>query len=368
MMPEKNNSKNKKTVLFDSHISLNAKMVSYAGYEMPISYPKGIQSEYFSIRNDIGMFDVSHMGELKVTGKNALTFLQKVTINDVKALEVGQAQYSAMCNDDGGIIDDLILYRMKDGYLMVINAANINKDFDWLKQHVCDGMELENISEDISLIAIQGPNTREFLKKYTDVDLTMPFYTFREGHVCESSVMVSRTGYTGELGFEIYGNSKAIKLIWNTFIDLGIYPAGLAARDILRMEMKYCLYGNDINEKSNPLEAGLGWITALGKKSFIGSEKLGFHKMNGLKKKLIAFKMNERGIPRPGYEIYINNDKIGNVTSGNHSPLLKIGIGLAYVDIPYDKSGQEISIKVRNKLLNAIVIQSPFLSKTSLYE
>ena len=367
MMLEKNNSKDKRTALFDSHIFLNAKMISYAGYEMPISYPKGIQSEYFSVRNDIGMFDVSHMGELKITGKNALDFLQKVTINDVNALKVGQAQYSAMCNDDGGIIDDLILYRTKYGYLMVINAANVDKDLDWLKRHVCDDMMLENISDNISLIAIQGPNTREFLKKYTDVDLTMPFYTFEEGRVCEASVMVSRTGYTGELGFEIYGNSNAIKLIWDIFIEEGICPAGLAARDILRMEMRYCLYGNDINEKLNPLESGLEWITALGKKNFIGSEKIGLYKMSGLKKKLIAFKLDERGIARPGYDIYIKNDKIGNVTSGNHSPLLNVGIGLAYVNIPYHKSGQKINIKVRNKLLNATVIQSPFLSKTSLY-
>ena len=357
----------KKTALFDSHLSLNAKMVPFGGFKMPVSYLNGIQSEYFSVRKNVGIFDVSHMGEFKIFGCNALEFLQKTTTNDVSKLQVGQAQYSAMCFENGRVIDDLILYCTSYGYLMVVNASNIKKDFHWLCEHICSDVQIENVSDEISLIAIQGPKSRELLINHVDVNLMMPFYTFEEGKVCGFPSMVSRTGYTGELGFEIYGNSQAIKFIWKTLINEGADPAGLAARDILRMEMAYCLYGNDINENTSLLEAGLGWITSLEKDEFIGKNSLKREKAIGSKRHLVAFKMEERGIPRSGYEVYLENKEVGFVTSGNQSPLLNGGIGLAYVDSPFHKLGQKIKIKIRTKLLEAIIIKPPFLQKTSLH-
>ena len=356
-----------KTALYKSHQALNAKMVPFGGFEMPVSYANGIKSEYFSVRNDVGIFDVSHMGEFMITGPNALQFLQQITINDVSKLNVGHAQYSAMCYPDAGIVDDLILYRKSSGYFMVVNASNIQKDFDWISQYVPDDTLLEDISSDISLVAIQGPRSRELLSKFTDVNLKIPFYTFEETTVCGFSVMVSRTGYTGELGFEIYASEVAAITIWDKLIKAGAQPAGLAARDILRMEMTYCLYGNDINEKTNPLEAGLSWITALHKKEFIGSERIQQKKLEGSKRQLVAFTMNERSIPRSGYEVYAEGKNVGYVTSGTQSPSLNTGIGLAYVDIPFNKSGQQITIQIRNKHLDAVIIKPPFIQNTSLH-
>lgn len=356
-----------KTSLFDCHLLLKAKMISFGGYKMPVSYPAGIQSEYFAVRKNVGIFDVSHMGEFKVSGVGALKFLQKVTINDVNKLEIGQAQYSAMCYENGGIIDDLILYRGNEDYLMVVNASNIQKDYEWLCKHISNDVQIMDVSNEISLIALQGPGVRDLLENCTDLDLKMPFYSFKVGDVCDYSVMVSRTGYTGELGFEIYGNAQSIRAIWGELVNLGAKPAGLAARDILRMEMSYCLYGNDINEKTNPLEAGLGWITALDKKEFIGSDRIKKEKQDGLKKHLVSFKMQERGVPRPGYEIYIKNNIIGFVTSGNQSPSLNMGIGLAYIDSPFHEIGREIEIQVRNKYLNAIIVKPPFIKRVSLH-
>ena len=274
-----------KTVLFDSHVALNAKMVSFGGYKMPVSYSQGIQSEYFAVRKSVGIFDVSHMGEFTIKGDNALQFLQEVTINDVSKLNIGYAQYSAMCYEDGGIIDDLILYRTHDGYLMVVNASNIQKDYDWLCKHIDGDVNLEDISSNISLVALQGPKSRELLATFTDANLKMPFYTFEETTVCGYSVILSRTGYTGELGFEIYASKEAIIPIWDDLRNAGAQPAGLAARDILRMEMAYCLYGNDIDNKTNPVEAGLSWITALDKKEYIGLEKILQEKTGGPKRR-----------------------------------------------------------------------------------
>ena len=360
-------NKIQKTALYKSHKMLNAKMVPFCGFEMPISYPEGIQSEYYSVRNDVGIFDVSHMGEFIITGPNALQLLQKVTINDVSKLDVGQAQYSAMCYEDGGIVDDLIIYRKSDGYFMVVNAANIQKDFDWINQYVPNGTHLKNISSDISLVAVQGPRSRKLLSQFTDIDLVMPFYSFKEAVVCGFSVMVSRTGYTGELGFEIYASEEAVITIWDELIKVGAQPAGLAARDILRLEMSYCLYGNDIDETINPLEAGLGWITSLDKEKFIGFDRIQQEKKVGSKRRLVAFSMRERGIPRPGYKVYAEGRNIGYVTSGTQSPLLNTGIGLAYVDTPFNKIGQQISIAIRDKLLETIIIKAPFINNTSLH-
>ena len=356
-----------KTSLYKSHQALNAKMVPFGGFEMPVSYSNGIQSEYFAVRNDVGIFDVSHMGEFIITGNNALDFLQKVTINDVNKLNVGQAQYSAMCYPDGGIVDDLIIYKKSDGYFMVVNAANIQKDFDWISQHIPDDTHLEDISSNISLVALQGPKSRELLSKFTDDKLKMPFYSFKEASICGFSTMLSRTGYTGELGFEIYASEEAVINIWDEMVNAGAYPSGLAARDILRMEMSYCLYGNDIDDNTNPLEAGLNWITAFHKEEFIGFERIQQEKLRGSKRRLIAFTMEERGIPRQGYEVYAEGKNVGFVTSGTQSPLLNIGIGLAYVDTPFNKIGQNISIQIRNKQLCAVIIRPPFIKNTSLH-
>ena len=358
----------RETALYKSHKELKAKMVHFCGFEMPVSYSNGIQSEYFAVRNDVGIFDVSHMGEFFITGPNALQFLQKVTINDVSKLNVGQAQYSAMCYPDAGIIDDLILYRKSDGYFMVVNAANIQKDFDWLSQFIPKDTQLKNISNDISLVALQGPKSRELLAKFTDVKLKMPFYTFENGSICGFSTMISRTGYTGELGFEIFAREDAIIKIWDEFVKAGAQPAGLAARDILRMEMTYCLYGNDIDEKTNPIEAGLSWITALNKEEFIGFESIQKKKSgSSSKRRLVAFTMEARGIPRKGYEVYAEGRIVGFVTSGTQSPSLNRGIGMAYIDTPYNRIGNQISIQIRNNHIGAIIIKPPFIKNSSLH-
>ena len=238
----------KETALYNSHVQLGAKLVPFAGYNMPVSYLNGIQSEYFAVRDEVGIFDVSHMGEFTIDGSGAEAFLQKMTINDVEKLQVGEAQYSAMCYPNGGIVDDLILYRKSGGYFMVVNASNIEKDFNWLSEHKTEDVNLKNVSDDYSLFALQGPKSRDILSRYTHANLKMPFYTFEDALVCGYPVMVSRTGYTGELGFEIYGDANSLVYIWDELINVGVKPAGLAARDILRMEMKYCLYGNDIDK------------------------------------------------------------------------------------------------------------------------
>ena len=355
------------TALYNAHVELGAKLVPFGGFTMPISYPDGIQAEYFAVRKEAGIFDVSHMGEFFISGDSAQNFLQRMTINDVSKLRVGDAQYSVMCYPNGGMVDDLILLRKSNGYFIVVNASNIQKDFEWLNQYISGDVCLENVSHKNSLIALQGPKTREILSKFTDVNLKMPFYTYEEGIVCGNSVMVSRTGYTGELGFEIYGDNNSIVNIWNELVIAGAKPAGLAARDILRMEMKYCLYGNDIDNTTNPIEAGLSWITALSKDEFIGKDAILEVKVNGQSRQLIAFIMKERGIPRQGYEIFINSKTVGVVTSGTQSPILKTGIGLAYIDCPFQTLGQEIFVQIRNKFIPAQIIKPPFIKETSLH-
>jgi len=357
----------KETALYNSHVQLGAKLVPFAGYKMPVSYANGIQSEYFAVRDEVGIFDVSHMGEFIISGSGAAAYLQKMTINDVDKLQVGEAQYSTMCYPNGGIIDDLILYRKSDGYFMVVNASNIQKNYDWLNEHKTENVNLKNVSEDFSLIALQGPKSRDILSTFTDANLKMPFYSFEDSLVCGYPVMVSRTGYTGELGYEIYGDANSLVHIWDELINAGVKPAGLAARDILRMEMKYCLYGNDIDDSTNPIEAGLIWITALSKGDFIGKDALFEIKKGGPARQLISFAMEERGIPRQGYEIFVDSQKVGIVTSGTQSPQLEIGIGLAYVNRPFHKTGQNISIQIRNKLISAKIIKSPFIKETSLH-
>ena len=352
-----------KTSLYNHHLNLGAKIIPFSGFEMPVNYPKGILHEYNAIRNNCGVFDVSHMGQFLIHGSNCCDFLQHITINNVSQLKKYDAQYSAMCNHDGGIIDDLILYRKPDGYFMVVNAGNIKKNFQWLNDNIVENVIIENKSSEVSLIAIQGPNSRKFLSKITDADLNIKFYSYTDANILGHNIMLSRTGYTGELGFELYGAHNHIIEIWDKLIGLGVEPCGLASRDILRMEMKYCLYGNDIDENVTPMEAGLSWITDINKDYFIGKEKLVNEKC---KNKFVAFEMLDRGIPRKDYNITMNGIDIGRVTSGTQSFILKRGIGLGYVKNEYSKINQEVDIIIRDKELKARIIKAPFIKNTSL--
>ncbi|NOZ74274.1 MAG: glycine cleavage system aminomethyltransferase GcvT, partial [FCB group bacterium] len=332
----------------------------------------GIIQEHLAVRNYGGLFDVSHMGEFYVTGEGAETFLQFLTLNDVTTLQPGDAQYSAMCNSSGGILDDLIIYRYgPDRFMVVVNAANIDKDFQWFFQHCPGDVSLENRSSDISLIAFQGPLSREILSGILNIPLEdLGFYTFRETEAFGATITVARTGYTGELGFEVYGPHTTIPEIWDAILDRGaskgIIPAGLGARDTLRLEMKYCLYGNDIDETTNPLEAGLGWITKLDKGDFIGREALLEAKAN-LTRRLVCFELQERGIPRHGYRIFRDSTEVGVVTSGGQSPSLKKGIGLGYVPREFAKSGNRVSVEIRGKQVPAIIVKPPFYKGGSLH-
>tara|TARA_Y100001970_G_C14186217_1_gene832771 strand:- start:307 stop:1380 length:1074 start_codon:yes stop_codon:yes gene_type:complete len=354
----------RKTSLYNNHVGLGAKLISFSGFEMPVNYQKGIMHEYNSVRQECGIFDVSHMGQFFILGNDAYEFLQKVTINDVSKLNDYDAQYSAMCNYDGGIIDDLILYKCPDGYFMVVNAGNIDKNLDWLNKNIEGDVEIKNQSIETSLIAVQGPKTRHFLSQIISEEmLHIDFYSYQSIKLFDHDVMLSRTGYTGELGFEIYGHHESIIKVWEELIRLGVSPCGLACRDILRMEMKYCLYGNDINENITPLEAGLSWITAMNKESFIGKDKL---IENSQTHKLVAFKMLDRGIPRKNYEIKLNGFKVGYVTSGTQSFKLGVGIGLGYVDVRYSTINNDIDIVIRDREFKAKIIKPPFLKDTSL--
>lgn len=353
----------KKTSLYEKHVELNAKIVPFAGFEMPLQY-EGVIKEHLAVRSTAGVFDVSHMGEFIVRGKNSEKFLNYVTINDVSKIEIGQAQYSAMCYDDGGIVDDLLIYRYSDCYMLVVNASNIEKDFNWLNKHLYDEVTLENRSDEISLLALQGPKSREILLKISESDISeLPFYHFIKGKVAGCAVTIARTGYTGELGYEIYGANDLMPKIWDELFKIGkpmgLVPAGLAARDTLRLEMKFCLYGNDIDETIHPYEAGLSWITKVDKGDFIGREAIVDRKAN-MSRRLVCVEMIDRAIPRQGYEIFIDDEKSGYFTSGGQSPSLQKGIGLAYIKRPHTKSGTEIEVDIRGKRKRAIIIKPPF--------
>lgn len=355
----------KKSPLYENHLALNAKMLPFAGYEMPIQY-EGIVSEHLAVRTAAGLFDVSHMGEICISGKNAEYFLNKMTINDVSKLSVDQAQYTAICNGKGGIIDDLILYKYENHFMVVTNASNHEKDLAWLKSHIMNHVKIEDKSEAFGLIALQGPKSRDILQKSVLRDLSrLKFYHFIETEIEDIPVTIARTGYTGELGFELYIPSEKTCIIWEKLLELGqadgIKPIGLGARDTLRLEMKYCLYGNDINEETNPFEAGLAWITKLDKDDFVGKESLLKAKSN-ISRKLVSFIMTERAIPRQGNVIYLDNEVVGEVTSGTQSPSLQKGIGLGYVNIPYHKFGQTLNIDIRGKRKSAEVVKA-FISK-----
>ena len=357
----------KNTALTHVHEALGAKMVPFAGYNMPVQY-EGVTIEHQTVREGVGVFDVSHMGEFLVEGENALGLLQRVTSNDVSKLAIGDAQYSCFPNDSNGIVDDLICYRIKENtYLLVVNASNIDKDWNWISKHNKEfNAELKNISENYSLLAIQGPKAVEAMQSLTSIDLgEIPFYKFKIADFAGvEHAIISATGYTGSGGFEIYVKNEEVEEVWNKVFeagkDWGIKPIGLAARDTLRLEMGYCLYGNDINDETSPIEAGLGWITKFSK-DFINKENLLAQKENGITRKLVAFEMTERGIPRNGYDIVdADGSIIGNVTSGTMSPSLSIGIGLGYVQKEFSKRDSEIFIQVRKKQIPAKVVRLPF--------
>ncbi|GAA3655646.1 glycine cleavage system aminomethyltransferase GcvT [Flavivirga jejuensis] len=356
----------KNTALTSTHEALGAKMVPFAGYNMPVQY-EGINIEHETVRQAVGVFDVSHMGEFLIEGEHALSLIQKVSSNDTSKLTIGKAQYSCLPNDDGGIVDDLIIYKIKeDTYLLVVNASNIEKDWNWIASKNDDGATMRNLSEDYALLAIQGPKAIEAMQSLTSHDLsTIKFYNFVVGDFAGvEHVIISATGYTGSGGFEIYCKNSEVKQIWDNVFkagaDYGIKPIGLAARDTLRLEMGYCLYGNDIDDTTSPIEAGLGWITKF-TKDFTNSENLKAQKEKGAERKLIAFELDERGIPRHGYDIVDGNgNKIGVVTSGTMSPSLNKGIGLGYVPTVFADVNSKINIQIRKKAISATVIKLPF--------
>jgi len=359
----------KKTALTEKHIALGAKMVEFAGYNMPVSYT-GLNDEHIAVRTHAGIFDVSHMGEFFITGKGALDLIQKVTSNDASVLAPGKIQYSCLPTNKGGIVDDLLVYKISDEkYLLVVNASNMDKDWNWIASHNDTGAEMKNASDGYSLLAVQGPKATAILSKLTPVDLTtIPYYTFVIGKFCGvEDVIISNTGYTGAGGFEIYCKNEDAGKFWDAILEAGkesgIKPAGLGARDTLRLEMAFCLYGNDIDDTTSPIEAGLGWITKFTKK-FTNSDALLEQKQKGVSRKLVGFKMIDKGIPRHGYEITdADGNSIGIVTSGTQSPSLQQAIGLGYVKTDLSKTGSEIYIKIRDKLIKAIVVKTPFYTQ-----
>jgi aminomethyltransferase len=359
----------KNTALTSIHESLGAKMVPFAGYNMPVQY-EGVNTEHETVRNGVGVFDVSHMGEFLLTGPNALALIQKVSSNDAAVLEIGRAQYSCLPNNNGGIVDDLIVYKIKEEqYLLVVNASNIDKDWDWISSQNDLGVEMRNLSDNYSLLAIQGPKAVEAMQSLTSIDLSgIKYYHFEVADFAGiEHVIISATGYTGSGGFEIYCKNEEVEQVWNKVFEagkaFGIKPIGLAARDTLRLEMGFCLYGNDINDTTSPLEAGLGWITKFNKK-FTNSDQLLKQKEAGVTRKLVAFEMLERAVPRHDYEIVdTSGNVIGIVTSGTMSPSLNKGIGLGYVPTALSSVDSEIFIRIRKNDVPARVVKLPFYKK-----
>ncbi len=355
----------KKTALYEVHKKLGARLIEFAGYMMPVSY-KGIIAEHLKVRSSVGVFDVSHMGEIEFKGENALEMVQKVTINDASRLNEYKVQYSAMCYDDGGIVDDILVYRFPDKYLMVVNASNREKDFNWIIENKIDDVEIKDVSDFISLLAVQGPDSIKTLQKLTEINLDrIKYYHFTEAVLADRNVVLSRTGYTGEIGFEIFIPVEDSEYIWDKVFETGgkfdIEPIGLGARDSLRLEKKYCLYGNDITRYTNPLEAGLGWITKLEKGDFIGREALLKIKEKGINKKLIGYIAEGKAFPRKGYEIVKNGEIIGETTSGVFSPSLQKGIGVGYVKKEYSEIGTTFDVVIRKENIKAEIVKTPFL-------
>jgi len=357
----------KRTPYSDYHIALGARMVPFAGYYMPVQYT-GIIEEHKAVRNNVGLFDLTHMGEFEVTGPKALDFLQNVTTNDVSDLNVYRIQYTCMTYDDGGIVDDLLLYRLDGRYLMVVNASNVDKDFEWLQKHLIDGATLIDRSDEISLLAIQGPKAQKVMQELTSYPLDdLKYYHAAETEVAGKKIMFSRTGYTGEDGFELYIPPEDGTHMWNAVTEVGrkydMAMIGLGARDTLRLEMKMALYGNDIDETTNPIEAGLGWIVKLDKGNFVGKEAIEKAKKEKPSRKLVCMVLRGKAFPRKGYDIYKDGERVGRVTSGTVSPSLGEPIAMGYVARKFSKSGNTVEIDIRGKKHPAEIIKPPFYKK-----
>ena len=359
----------KKTKFNNIHKKLGAKLVDFAGFEMPVLY-SSIIAEHKAVRESVGVFDVSHMGEVFVKGDKALDFVQYITVNDASKLYDGRVQYSAMCYADGGIVDDLLVYRVSEKeYLLVINGSNVDKDFAWMQENNKFGVELSNESDEYSLLAVQGPNSQKLLQKICDKTIDMEYYHFIEANVAGVYMILSRTGYTGELGYELYfkGGEDVAEKVWNAVFEAGeefnVLATGLGCRDSLRLEMGYCLYGNDIDKTTNPLEASLGWITKLKKESdFIAKDVLLKVKEDGVTRKLVAMITDEKAFPRHGYDLTVNGEKVGQITSGTVSPILDKPIALGYVNKEYAKEGEKVNFLIRNKEIPATIVKLPFVN------
>lgn len=362
----------KRTPLHDEHERLNARMVPFAGYSMPVQYPAGIVKEHQAVRTAAGLFDVSHMGEFEVRGPQALDLVQHLLTNDASKLAVGQAQYTVLCQEDGTALDDCLLYRFDDHYMVVVNAGNLEKDRAWFERAATDfDVEFSDRSEEFGLLALQGPRAQSILAGLTPTDLDgIGFYRFAQGRVSDRDAVISRTGYTGEDGFELYVPAADAPHVWRTLLDAGeeegLLPAGLGARDSLRLEVGYILYGNDLDEEHTPLEANLGWVVKLGKGEFVGREALERQKEEGLEEKLVGFVLTERGFPRQGYEIRFEGEPAGEVTSGVLSHSTGKGIGMGYVPVDASAPGTALEIVIRDRAIPAEVVRPPFYTEGSL--
>ena len=358
----------KRTPFYDKHVAAGAKMVPFAGYEMPIQY-KGITAEHLAVRDNLGLFDLTHMGEFEVSGADALSFLQKVTTNNVEALQIGQIQYSCMTLPTGGIVDDLLVYRLENSYLLIVNAANIKKDFDWLAWQLDGEVQLVDQSDQTALLALQGPNAQKLMAQLTDHDLEMmKYYTCARAKVAGEELLFSRTGYTGEDGFEIYMSYERAETIWNALVEHGkahgLELIGLGARDSLRLEMKMALYGNDIDETTTPIEASLGWIVSPDKE-FIGKDVVDQQRAEKPSRRLVCLELEGRAFPRQGYEIYVEGEVVGKLTSGTFSPSLQKPIALGYLPLSHTKIGSRVEVDIRGKRIGATVVKPPFYKNGS---
>jgi aminomethyltransferase len=362
----------KRTPLHGEHVLLGGKIVPFAGFEMPVQYPTGITSEHRAVRTAAGLFDVSHMGEFLVRGPQALDLVQRVTVNDASRVSVGQAQYSAMCLESGGVVDDLLVYRFDERYMLVVNASNIAKDWAWISRHAADlDVELEDVSDRTALLALQGPAAREIVRPLASSDVdAIGYYRFAEGEVAGARAVISGTGYTGEDGFELYVAAADAVQLWQALMEAGrergLVAAGLGARDSLRLEMGYALYGNDLDEEHTTLESGLGWITKLDKGDFVGREALAAQKEAGVRRRLVGLRLNGRGFPRPGYGILHGGEPVGIVTSGTVSPSLDTGIAMGYVPAELSKPDTALQVDARGRPVEAVVERPPFYVEGSI--
>lgn len=357
----------KKTALYEQHVQMGARMVPFAGYVMPLQY-SGIIPEHRAVRQSMGLFDLSHMGEFLVSGEDALSAVDFLVTNDVSGLRVNQVRYSPMCYPDGGIVDDLLVYRFPNHVMLVVNASNIEKDLGWIQENARGNIQIENISDEVSLIAVQGPKSEALLQELTDVDLaSVPYYSFTVGQVAGMEATISRTGYTGEAGFELYVTNADAPELWRALLESGeaegLKPVGLGARDTLRLEAGYMLYGNDIDQDTSPLEAGLGWTVKFGDSDFVGRDALEQQKAQGLKRRMVALEMLDRAIPRPHFPIRSDGNVVGSLTSGTFSPTFDRGIGLGYVDIEHGKAGTDVQVEVREQEHPARIVRKPLYKR-----